>query len=376
MQRFDVLVVGGGPAGSATAHELAKAGASVLLADRATFPRDKPCGGGLTARAFQRCPVDPTPVVEEEVDLVELRFRFGDRVERPARAPVIYMTQRRRLDAFLLDAAREQGVEVREGAHVSLGDEIRVDGTPVKADVVVGADGANGTTARALGLGTGIVHGVALEGNVPYTRIAHDRYARRAVVEFADIPGGYGWVFPKGDHVNVGVGAWKAEGPHLREHLARTCAAHGLRPEELEHVRGHRLPMRPPGTTIVAERSLLVGDAAGLIDPVSGDGMYECFVSASLAAVAIGDLLAGRSTTLTPYGSAVDAALGSLHRASWQLKRALDRWPRLSWRIARTELLWRSIEPLLLGELTAPGETRGAARVPLRMLSALSRLGA
>ncbi len=155
MERFDVLVVGGGPAGSATAHELAKAGGSVLLADRATFPRDKPCGGGLTARAFQRCPVDPTPVVEEEVDLVELRFRFGDRVERPARAPVIYMTQRRRLDAFLLDAAREQGVEVREGAHVSLGDEIRVDGTPVKADVVVGADGANGTTARTLGLGAG-----------------------------------------------------------------------------------------------------------------------------------------------------------------------------------------------------------------------------
>jgi flavin-dependent dehydrogenase len=109
---------------------------------------------------------------------------------------------------------------------------------------------------------------------------------------------------------------------------------------------------------------------------VSGDGMYECFVSASLAAAAIGDLLAGRSSSLVPYGAAVDAALGPLHRASWKLKRALDRWPRLSWRIARTELLWRSIEPLLLGELTAPGEARGAARVPLRMLSALSRFGA
>ena len=103
--------------------------------------------------------------------------------------------------------------------------------------------------------------------------------------------------------------------------------------------------------------------------------MYECFVSAALAASAIGDLLAGRAASLTPYGAAVDDALGSLHRASWKLKRALDRWPRLSWRIARTELLWRSIEPLLLGELTAPGEARGAARVPLRMLSGLSRLG-
>jgi geranylgeranyl reductase family protein len=375
VHRYDVLVVGGGPAGSATAYALARGGADVLLADKATFPRDKPCGGGLTARAFRRCPVDPTPVVEEEVDLVELRFRFGERVERSARAPVIYMTQRRRLDAFLLDAAREEGVEVREGAHVSVGDETRIDGALIQADVVVAADGANGTTARALGLGAGIVHGVALEGNVPYTRIARDRYRRRAVVELADIPGGYGWVFPKGDHVNVGVGAWKEAGPHLREHLERTCVAHGLHVDELENLRGHRLPLRPPGTTIASERALLVGDAAGLIDPVSGDGMYECFVSGALAADAIGELLAGRSASVIPYGAAVDEALGPLHRASWKLKQALDRWPRLSWRIARTELLWRSIEPLLLGELTAPGEARGAARVPLRMLSALARIG-
>ena len=79
----------------------------MLLADRARFPRDKPCGGGVTVRAVRECPVDPSPVVEEEVDIVELRFRYGDSVVRRSKQPVIRMTQRRRLDAFLLDAARE-----------------------------------------------------------------------------------------------------------------------------------------------------------------------------------------------------------------------------------------------------------------------------
>jgi flavin-dependent dehydrogenase len=124
---------------------------------------------------------------------------------------------------------------------------------------------------------------------------------------------------------------------------------------------------------IAGERSLLVGDAAGLIDPASGDGMYECFVSAELAAGAIRELLDGRIGSLEPYSTAVDLHLGSLYRASWKLKRALDRWPVASWRIARTPLLWRSVERLLLGQLSAPGEQRGLARVPLRMLDWLGR---
>jgi geranylgeranyl reductase family protein len=377
VKRYDAIVVGGGPAGSTTAYRLADAGTSVLLVDKASFPRDKPCGGGVTVRAQRQCPIDISPVVEEEVDVVELRFRYVDGVERRSRLPVILMTQRRRLDAHLLEAARDRGAEVRDGVKVDVAQAregiVAVDGEPVRGDVVVGADGANGLTARALGLGNEIVHGVAYEGNVRYGSVDRERYARRAVIELADIPGGYAWVFAKGDHVNVGVGAWQHEGPRIREHLARVCAAHEVREENLEALRGHRLPLRRPQTKIADQRALLVGDAAGLIDPVSGDGMYECFVSSRLAAAAVLDLLGGRATSLEPYARAVDDALLPLHRAGWKLKQALDRWPRASWRVARTQLLWKSIERLLLGDLAHPGEQHGLARVPLRALEVLGR---
>jgi geranylgeranyl reductase family protein len=376
VKHYDAIVVGGGPAGSTTAYRLAEQGASVLLADKAVFPRDKPCGGGMTLRAVRQCPVDPTPVVEELVDQVEIRFRYGASVVHKASQPVVWMTQRSRLDKFLLDAARERGVEVREGVRVSVepGNTVTLGARErVSGETIVGADGANGITARAVGLGEGITYGVAYEGNVKYPTLARERYARRLVLELADIPGGYAWVFPKGDHANVGVGGWQSEGPKLREHLRRACEAHGLDPDELEELRGHRLPLRRHGTRIAGERSLLVGDAAGLIDPVSGDGMYECFVSSRLAAASILDLLAGRTSTLAPYAGAVDRELTPLHRASWKLKQALDRWPRASWQIARSRLLWVSVRGMLVGELPDPAKQRGLARVPLRALAILGR---
>src|SRR6185437_16733553 len=99
-----------------------------------------------------------------------------------------------------------------------------------------------------------------------------------------------------------------SEGPKLRAHLARVCAGHGLAPDQLTDLRGHRLPLRRRGTPIAGERSLLVGDAAGLIDPVSGDGMYECFVSARLAADAVEAFVAGKAASLAPYEAAVESA--------------------------------------------------------------------
>jgi geranylgeranyl reductase family protein len=381
VERFDAIVVGAGPAGSTAALRLAREGAGVLLLDRARFPRDKPCGGGLTYRAVRQLPVPVDPVVEDVVDRFELGLRYGTRFERRSDGPLILMTQRRRLDAHLAEEAAAAGVDFRDGVRATElqlhadGATVRFDGTAARAAVVVGADGVNGLTARALGLAAARRHGVALEGNVPYVhaRARETSYRGRAVVELGTVPGGYAWIFPKGDHVNVGVGGWETEGPRLREHLARACAAYGLPEDRLESLRGYRLPMRRPGESPVRGRALLVGDAAGLVDPLSGDGIYEALVSAKLAAQTAVDLFSGRAQSLDDYGEKLDAALARTLSASWRAKLAIERFPRLVFGVARLPIVWGFTSAFLRGDLAHPGDATGLVRAPLRLVEALGR---
>jgi geranylgeranyl reductase family protein len=375
VEGYDAVVIGAGPAGSVTAIHLARGGARVLLLDKATFPRDKPCGGGLTLRAVRQLPVDPAPVVEHEVDRMAFRLGWRSHFERKGkRGPFVLMTQRRRLDQYLVEQAVEAGAEFHDGVKVAVTPEpepsVRFEDREIRPEILVGADGANGTTAKALGLGGAIVHGVAYEGNAPFD----EKYRGLAVIELGTIPGGYGWIFPKGDHVNVGVGGWEAEGPKLRDHLAELCRRHEVDADSLESVRGHRLPLRRRGFVPARGRTLLVGDAAGLVDPLTGDGMYEAFVSARLGAEAALDVLAGRVETVEPYTERLAKALGSLADASWGAKVALDRYPRTTFALARAPLVWPVVERLVRGDISAPSEARGLARPPLKAIAALARL--
>jgi geranylgeranyl reductase family protein len=374
VDRFDALVVGAGPAGSAAAIHLARGGARVLLADRARFPRDKPCGGGLTGRALNHVPCDVSSVVEHVVDGFVLRAGYGRGLARKSKSPVILMTQRRRLDAFLAEQAAAAGAEFRDGAAVSelvstdASTSARVGGSRVEAAYVIGADGANGNVARTFQLGDDIRLGVALEGNVTWGTLDPAPYRGTAWVELGVVPGGYGWVFPKGDHANLGVGGWLDEGPRLRSHLATLARAHGVAPDSLTEVRGHRLPMRPPGAAAARGRVLLVGDAAGLVDPLSGDGIYEAFVSARLASDAV---LAGRPEE---YKAALSAALDRHAASSWKAKRVADRFPRACLWAVRAPGVFDAVVGLLRGDMAHPSEVRGLARPPLRALSRLARL--
>ena len=379
MERFDVIVAGGGPAGSTAAYRLAQEGASVLLADRARFPRDKPCGGGLTMRAVRLLPFSVDPVVEDRTRHVEFGLNFGSRFERHTEEPLVLMTQRSRLDSFLAEQAAAVGADFRDGVKVTeieltdRGVEARLNGTKIAANAALGADGVNGLTARAAGLGGERDYGVALEANVPYGVVSRERYQGRLCLELANVPGGYGWVFPKGDHVNVGVGGWEREGPRMREHLARFCREYGIPESRLENTRGYRLPLLHARARLAKGRLALLGDAAGLVDPLSGDGIYEAFLSAKLATGTTLELLAGRVPDLERYDRELRRALSSQLAAAWGAKVALDRFPRLTYAAVRSPYVWKAVVALIGGDVPSPSAMRGLRRASLRVVEAIAR---
>lgn len=313
--RYDVIVVGAGPAGSTAARECAARGLTVLLLDRAEFPRDKPCGGGVNVRAARLLPFDLAPVTERVIFGVRFTAGRSPGFTRYSPDPLAYLTRRSRLDAFLVEQALKAGVTLREGAPVR---GVQRNGTRVlvcagnetfESRTLVAADGANGRTAQLSGLATRHLLAVALEGNVTLAGGIPGEWRDVIGLSLGGVPGGYGWLFPREDHLNLGVGGWRHAGPSLREHLEGLTKAYGLDPAALWGLQGHYLPIRRPGAPLADGNLLLVGDAAGLIDPLSGEGIYTAIWSGRTAAGHLTAYLGGRAPDLQGYAREVEGEM-------------------------------------------------------------------
>ena len=357
----DVVVVGAGPAGSAAARELAARGVEVVMLDRARFPRDKPCGGAVTIRCAGRLPFSLDPVVEDVIDTARVRYRGGRDVARQAGRPITYMTQRCRLDAYLAEQAQAAGADFRDGQRVTgvrqLPDatyEVDAGGEIYATRVVIGADGANGVVGTALGYEHAAESAVALEGNIAMPGGPPEEWRHAVALNFGYLPGGYGWVFPKGDHVNVGVGGWKGVvGTMLRPALKRLCRVYGLDPEALEQLRGHHLPMQRRGMVMAASGSAVIGDAGGLVDPLSGEGIFAAIVSGQAVAPAVESYLGGRASSLAPYQHAIGEELLPDVVASSRLTELFHVWPRpFVWALQRSDRVWERACRLLADDAT------------------------
>lgn len=290
---FDVAVVGTGPAGATTALILARRGLKVVLLDKERLPRYKTCGGGLVGRGLELFPADVQAVVERRFRSAELHLLDDDLHFTAQRAvPVVSMTMRDRLDFQLASCAAAAGAELRAPCRVTgvslENHHVRLDtgAGPLAATLVVGADGATSEIARRAGWHDQGHLVPALEHEIRVDDAALERFGCAPRFDAGIVPHGYSWVFPKAAHLSVGVLSTRRGRVNLHRCLEQYLRVLGIVPRSVER-HGFVIPLHPRAGPFVRNRVLLVGDAAGFVDPLTAEGISLAARSAQLAAEAI-----------------------------------------------------------------------------------------
>ncbi|WP_212819519.1 geranylgeranyl reductase family protein [Polymorphospora rubra] len=390
MTAYDVAVVGAGPAGLSAAHTAARAGANVIVLERAEHPRYKTCGGGLIGLSLAALGDRIEVPAHDHIDAVT--FTHDGRREFTRRDPgrtLVSMVRREEFDDRLRAAAAAAGAEIRQRVTVRAleqeTDRVRVrlaDGSEVAAAVVVGADGSSGITARHVGVEYGQVD-LGLEVELPVPRDMQGRWRGRLLIDWGPIPGSYGWLFPKGDVFTVGVIAARgsvsarsaaqrspavanedrSRGDDTRAYLRRFVDRLGLSGIEPVHDSGHLTRCRTDASPLRNGRVIVAGDAAGLLEPWTREGISFALRSGALAgAAAAGGDLDG-------YVTAVHEQLMPSMQAGRDLLAAFSRRPGVFHTLLGTPPGWQVFTRFCRGE---PGFDRLVQRRPVR--AALSML--
>ena len=320
----DVVVVGSGPAGGSAAYFLVQAGFRVLVVEKERLPRYKVCAGGVPAAAMEAFPFSFAPVIEQwaqRMTFIHGQAQITHRMPRESLA----MVMRDRFDQYLVE---KSGAEVLEGCQVvGLSQEgervsVQVQGRsrPLQARFAIGADGPNSKVARCIGLRRTRSMGAALEAEVEADQVVQDSFQGRVVVELGKVDFGYAWIFPKASHLSVGIGSLTKGTHSLPQHFTASMAKMGI---DLNSARlkGHPLPVYIKPEVVHQGRVLLAGDAAGLVDPFTGEGIRHAIQSGRMAAEAI------VHQRIDGYSRRIDLAMGRDMVWAIKLARVLYSWP-------------------------------------------------
>ena len=319
---FDAVVVGAGPAGSSAAIDLARQGVNVALVEKATMPRYKTCGGGVVFRALRLLPLDISEAVDRECRTAELNLgdsRLCFKVTRDY--PLVSMTMRENLDYLLFRAAAQAGATTVDGCQVRgispHNGMVRV--TTSKGDLfcrfVIGADGARSVVARSGGWLKRLPVAPLVEWEVSVPEDTLSRFQESARFEFGPVPAGYAWIFPKKNHLSVGLGGYRTGKIDLKVRLQRFLKTSGVNRIQKVEQHGYFIPLETRRDGFVKDRVLLAGDAAGFVDQVTGEGITYAVLSGRGAAKALieGDFRSRDVADL--YSAELDA--GVLRELRW-----------------------------------------------------------
>lgn len=300
MERYDCVVVGAGPGGSTFARNAANRGLKTLIIEKESLPRYKTCGGGLTPAVKTLLDFDYSPVIERKVAGVAFLSRDEDDMVYYDDSMPVEMVARSEFDHYLVKQAVAAGAALLEKTRVvsvnELKDEVIIetgDGSRMSALILAGADGVRSIAARAAGFNRGY-GGIAVEAEIyPRDPGVVDEHGGHSIFGFGFTPGdGYGWVFPKKDHFSVGIGTSKARMPGLiTVYRAFVDRFDFLRDAEERLRRGWFIPYCKSSETINTRRICLIGDAAHLVDPFSGEGIYHAISSGIIGAQTVAEEL-------------------------------------------------------------------------------------
>jgi len=309
MTTYDAIIIGLGPAGSSAAYQLAQRGYRVLGLEKAKMPRYKPCGGCLSAKVQEILDEDLGALAEEVITEVILTFQGEGEVKAGSDDPIAYMVSREKFDHYLVKKAEAAGAEVHDGEGARSID-VHTDGFVVHTErdhyrcrYLIGADGVNGIVSRLLGYGPKRSIAVALEGEATIAPHAFDTLHGTVRIDVGVIPYGYGWIFPKADHWSLGVGSVRDLNEHPNEFYSEFLDGQGVGEAIVsEQRRGYRIPLFANRKSKIAlGRSVLIGDAAALVDPFLGEGIYYAIRSGQIAANVIDEAITHDRNELNEY---------------------------------------------------------------------------
>jgi len=342
---YDVVVVGAGPGGSTAARFCAKAGLKTLLIEKENMPRYKACGGCLSLKTIDFLDLDLSPVLENTIYGVRFSHRMKDPFSIASKEPVAFMVMRDRFDHFLVSKALEEGSGFLEGVKVIRAEEKRdgmevvlSQGEKIHAEYLIGADGSESMVAKSLSLVSSKGSGVGVESEIPYesTRGFPKEELQRIHLNFGGVPNGYGWVFPKEEGLSIGIGGMFTDGARMnpRKYFAEFLKGlNYIREEKVKKVVGHSLPCFYDEEQKVAKgRVLLVGDAARLMDPLLGEGIYYALRSGRLAAEAILYSKENGSLPSSRYQSAIHDQISENLKWALRFSRFVFRFTPLAYR--------------------------------------------